>query len=393
MIPELRKKFNSEFTLDKYNAFLIELNSTLQYPPDFRVAETPIFLPAYLKNDLINACSDILNQLQNDEFKRRSENSIPNDLVVPDESTHPEFLQIDFAIYEYPDGSFLPKLVELQGFPTVYGYQFFLAQLIKKHFNIEDSYTPYFSSLDEQGYVSELRNTIVGGSDPENVILLEIQPEKQKTKIDFSATENILGITTVCISDVVQEGRKLFYKNNGKKIPIERIYNRVIFDDLKRNDIAFSFNFKDELDVKWISHPNWFFKISKYSLPLLKGKYVPECYFLNELSDFSDDLSNYVLKPLFSFAGHGVEVDLNKNILDEIEDPENYILQKKIEYAPLIKTPDENSKVEIRMMFLWDEEPLLVNNLVRMSKGKMMGVDFNKNKTWVGSTLALHSSR
>ena len=168
------------------------------------------------------------------------------------------------------------------------------------------------------------------------------------------------------------------------------IYNRVIFDDLKRINSAFSFNFKDELDVKWISHPNWFFKISKYSLPLLKGRYVPECYFLNELSGFPDDLSDYVLKPLFSFAGHGVEVDLNKKILDAIEDPENYILQKKIEYSPVIKTPDENSKVEIRMMYLWNEEPLLVNNLVRMSKGKMMGVDFNKNKTWVGSTLALH---
>jgi len=390
MIPELRKKFNSEFTLQKYDTFLNELNSSFEYPADFRVAETPIFLPADLKDELINACSDILEQIQNDEFKKRSENAIPKDLVVPNESAHPEFLQIDFAICENRDGSYMPKLIELQGFPTVYGYQYFLAQLIKKHFNIDEDYTPYFSSLDEQGYVSELRNVIVGESDPENVILLEIQPEEQKTKIDFSVTENLLGITTVCISDVVQEGRNLFYKNNGKTIPIEKIYNRVIFDDLKRNDIDFNFNFKDELNIKWISHPNWFFKISKYSLPLLKGKYVPECYFLNELSGLSDDLNNYVLKPLFSFAGHGVEVDPDKNIIDAIEDPENYILQKKIEYAPVIKTPDENSKVEIRMMFLWDEKPLLVNNLVRMSKGKMMGVDFNRNKTWVGSTLAFH---
>ncbi len=390
MIPELRTKFNSEFTLQKYDTFLNELNSAFQYPADFRVAETPIFLPADLKDELINACSDILKQIKTDEFKRRSENAIPKDLIIPNDSDHPEFLQIDFAICENPDGSYMPELIELQGFPTVYGYQLFLARLIKKHFNIDEGYTPYFSSLDEQGYVSELRNVIVGENDPENVVLLEIQPEKQKTKIDFSATENLLGITTVCISDVIQEGRNLFYNNNGKIIPIERIYNRVIFDDLKRNKITFSFNFKDELDIKWISHPNWFFKISKYSLPLLKGRYVPECYFLNELSGFSDDLSNYVLKPLFSFAGHGVEVDLNKKILDAIEDPENYILQKKIEYAPVIKTPDENSKVEIRMMFLWDDKPLLVNNLVRMSKGKMMGVDFNKNKTWVGSTLAFH---
>ncbi len=305
MIPEIRKKFNSEFSLHKYNAFLNELNTTFQYPPDFRIAETPIFLPAFLKNELINACDDILNQLQNDEFKKRSEKAIPKDLFVPDESAHPEFLQIDFAICENQDGSFFPKLIELQGFPTVYGYQFFLARLIKKHFNIEDNYTPLFNSLDEHGYVSELRNTIVGESDPENVILLEIQPEKQKTKIDFSATENLLGITTVCISDVVQQGRKLFYKYKGKTIPVERIYNRVIFDDLRRNDITFSFNFKDELDVKWISHPNWFFKISKYSLPLLRGKYVPECYFLNEFSGISDDLSKYVLKPLFSISSLG----------------------------------------------------------------------------------------
>jgi len=222
------------------------------------------------------------------------------------------------------------------------------------------------------------------------VILLEITPDKQKTRIDFAATEELTGISTVGIREIIQRGNKLFYKKNGKEIPVERIYNRVIFDDLKRNNINYNFDFKSDLNVKWVAHPNWFFKISKYSLPLLKGEFVPSCFFLHELNEYPTDLENYVLKPLFSFAGHGVEIDLNKNILDKIEDPENYILQQKIEYAPLIKTPDEYSKVEIRMMFIWIDKPVLVNNLIRISKGKMMGVDYNKNKTWVGSSSAFH---
>jgi hypothetical protein len=390
MIPDLREKYNSNFTQDIYNKFLNDLNSLFKYPADFRVAETPFFLPDYLKSELISACDDIIEQIQDKEFIRKSANAIPEDLIIPNESDHPEFLQIDFAICKSDDGSFIPKLIELQGFPTVYGYQYFLFKLLRKHFNIDKNLTPYFSSLTEESYKQELQKIVVGDSHPENVILLEIQPEKQKTKIDFVATEELLGINTVCISDVIQEKEKLFYVKDNKQIPIERIYNRVIFDELKRNDVSFSFNFKDDLDVKWISHPNWFFKISKYSLPLLKGKYVPDCFFLNELSYFNDDLSKYVLKPLFSFAGLGVEVDLTKEMLNSIEDPENYILQQKIEYEPVIRTSEENSKVEIRMMFLWDEKPLLANNLVRLSKGKMMGVDFNKNKTWVGSNLALH---
>ncbi|UCH65867.1 MAG: hypothetical protein JSW63_01665 [Ignavibacterium sp.] len=389
MIPELRSKFNSEFNDDTYQKFVRELNTHLKYPVDFRIAETPIFLPQELQSELVSACNQLLQQIQTDDFKKRSVNALPSHLEVPNEDSHPQFLQIDFAICK-DNGSFIPQLIELQGFPTVYGYQYYLAQLTKKYFDIEKELTPYFSSLDEASYTQKLKDIIISVCDVENVVLLEIKPEEQKTRIDFAATEELLGIAPVCISDVVQEGRKLFYKKNGKLVPIERIYNRVIFDELERGEVSFSFNFHDELDLKWIPHPNWFFKISKYSLPLLKGKYVPDCFFLNELSEYPDDLNNYVLKPLFSFAGHGVDVDLNEEKLKEIDDPENYILQKKIEYEPIIETPDERSKVEIRMMFIWDKEPMLVNNLVRMSKGKMMGVDFNKNKTWVGSSLALH---
>jgi len=389
MIPELRKKFNSDFNEETYQKFVQELNSTLRYPAEFRIAETPLFLSEEFKSELITACDPLLKQIQTDDFKKKSQNALPDNLKVPNEDDHPQFLQIDFAICK-ENGSYIPQLIELQGFPTVYGYQYYLSRLTKKYFNIDDELTPYFNSIDEESYIQNLKDIIIGDCDIENVILLEIQPEKQKTRIDFAATEKLLGISQVCITDVVQQGKKLYYKKYGRLIPIERVYNRVIFDELKRDNIEYKFNFNDELSLKWIPHPNWFFKISKYSLPMVKSKHVPDCFFLNELEEYPDDLHNYVLKPLFSFAGHGVQIDLTEEKLKEITDPANYILQKKIEYAPLIETPDEQSKVEIRLMFLWDKEPLLVNNLVRMSKGKMMGVDYNKNKTWVGSSLALH---
>jgi hypothetical protein len=57
-----------------------------------------------------------------------------------------------------------------------------------------------------------------------------------------------------------------------------------------------------------------------------------------------------------------------------------------------VQTPEGGTKAEIRMMFLWDksEAPVLVNNLVRMSRGKMLGVSYNKDAQWVGASLAYH---
>ncbi len=390
MIPELREQFNNSFNEQAYRNFLNELNSLFRYPADFRVSETPLFLSDELNQKLIDACNDITKQVRSLEFKEQSKYAVPESLLVPNEDDHPEFFQIDFAICKTADGEYIPRLVELQAFPTIYAYQYFFVKLLRKHFPVPDNFTPYYNNIDDEKYAELFRKTVLGECDPENVILLEITPEKQKTRIDFAATESLTGITTVGISKLIQRGRKLFYKKDGKEIPVERIYNRVIFDELLRSKIEHNIDFKSELDVKWAAHPNWFFRISKYSLPLLKGEFVPNCYFLDQVDELPNDLHNYVLKPLFSFAGHGVEIDLTKEMLKKIEDPQNYILQEKINYAPLIKTPDEYSKVEIRMMYLWNEEPLLVNNLIRMSKGKMMGVDYNKDKTWVGSSSAFH---
>jgi hypothetical protein len=390
MITELRKKFNSEFTQEKYEAFLNDINTLLKYPADFRISETPLFLSDDLKNKLLTACDELCRQVTSNDFKLKMKDAVPPHLHIPGETDHSEFFVFDFAICRNESGEYYPKLIELQGFPTLYGYQYFFEHKLKKHFNIPDNFTSYFGRITPEKYVEMLRDVIVGDADPANVILLEIEPEKQKTRIDFAATEKLIGVTQVCISDVIKHGKVLFYKKNGFEIPIERIYNRVIFDELSRTEKNFNFDLQEELNVKWIPHPNWFYKISKYSLPVLKGEFVPKCFYLRDLTSYPNDLENYVLKPLFSFAGLGVKIDVTKQMLDEIKDPEKYILQEKVEYAPLIETPDEFAKVEIRMMYFYDKEPILVNNLVRQSKGKMMGVDFNKNKTWVGGSAALH---
>jgi hypothetical protein len=390
MIKEIRKKFNADFSQPNYEKFLKFLDSVLKYPTDFRVAETPIFLSKELTNKLEHACADILHQITTDEFKSLSQNAIPKEFKLSGETDHPNFLQIDFAIAKDENGNLIPKLIELQGFPSLYCYQVFLNREIRKFFNIDKVFSCYFSGMNEKDYIELFKKIILEESNPENVILLEINPEKQKTRIDFAATEKLTGIKSVSITDLIKEGKNLFYKHKNKKIKIDRIYNRVIFDELIRKNIKLNFNIKDEINVTWVGHPNWFFKISKYSLPFLKGKYTSRCFFLNELEEYPDDLNNYVLKPLYSFAGHGVEIEVTKELLDKIEDKRNYILQEKIEYAELIETPEGNSKVEIRMMFLWKDKPILSNNLVRMSKGKMMGVDYNKNKSWVGSSLAYH---
>ncbi len=391
MITELRKKFNSEFSQENYKAFVNDLNTSFKYPVDFRISETPLFLSDELKNELLKACDELCSQLITKEFEINVKNATPPHLNIPGESDHPELFVFDFAICKNDSTSkFYPKLIELQGFPTLYAYQYFFERKIRDYFHISKNFTCYFNNVTPELYTKMLKEVIVADADPANVILLEIEPEKQKTRVDFAATEKLLGVSEVCISNVIKRGKVLYYKRNGKEIPIERIYNRVIFDELSRTDAKFNFNIQEDLNVKWIPHPNWFYKMSKFSLPILKGEFVPKCFYLQNLKTYPDDLHNFVLKPLFSFAGLGVKIDVTRELLDDIKDPENYILQEKVEYTPLIETPDELSKVEIRMMYIWKEKPILVNNLVRQSKGKMMGVDFNKNKTWIGGSTAFH---
>jgi hypothetical protein len=390
LIKEIRIPYNSAFTDELYKAFIDDLNTSAGVKLDFRICETPLFLSKDLTATLQKACFEIIEQLDTKEYREYAKAAIPEGLSVPNQADHPIFLQIDFAICEDGNGGYIPKLIELQGFPSLYGFQVYYDEVFQRHFEMPENYSGYYSGLDRESYLKLFKKTLLGDSKPENVILLEIEPDKQKTLIDFVVTEKYTGVKPVCITDVIKKGRKLYYKEGDREILIERIYNRAIYDELFRKEVKASFSFQDDLDVHWVGHPDWFFLISKYSLPYLKGQFVPECHFLSDLKEYPADLENFVLKPLFSFAGLGVEVDINKELLDSKTDRHNYILQRKIDYAPLILTPDGYSKCEIRMMFLWNDEPVLVNNLTRFSKGKMMGVDFNKNKLWVGSATAYH---
>jgi SSS family transporter len=388
----IREEFNRKFKPETYRAFIAEMSRYNRGAMDFRLCETPLFLSASMTQELVRACDTLVKQLTAPEFMKRLDAAVPEHLRVPNEDAHPTFLQIDFAIVRLPDGQLAPRLIELQGFPTLYAFQWLLDLKIREFFDIPQSLTPYFSGHSSESYLKHFKELLLGDAAPENVVLLEVQPHTQKTRIDFYCTEELTGVRTVCLTEVIKRNKKLYYKQNGTEIPIERIYNRVVFDELYKKQIEFGFRFQDELDVVWLNHPNWFMKISKYCLPLFQNEYVPKAYLLSDLETYPENLENYVLKPLFSFSGSGVEIDVTPQMLERIQDRRNYLLQEKVEYAPIVQTPEGGTKAEIRMMFLWDkaETPTLVNNLVRMSRGKMLGASYNKDAQWVGASLAYH---
>lgn len=393
MIKEIRDAFNESFTTEKYAEMNAYVDTEWNHATNFRVAETPVFLPDNLKKQLMEACAEINKVITQSNFKELTQNAINHpSLMVPNEDYHTRFLQMDFGICKDKNGDLIPQLIEIQGFPSLYFFQDLLSKAYAEYFNIPEEYSVYFDGLDSEKYIDLLREIIVGDFDPNNVVLLEIEPEKQVTAIDFYGAEHHLGIKVLCISEMKKRGKHLFYLDDrGNEVPIKRIYNRVIFDELNtRDDLKREFYFKDEVDVEWVGHPNWFFRISKYTMPLFKNKYVPECFYLNELENYPEDLENYVLKPLYSFAGTGVKLHITRADLDAIDDKENFILQKKVEYAPVIETPTGNAKCEIRMLMLWEsgkKEVRIVNNLVRLSKGEMVGVRYNRDKDWVGGSV------
>ncbi len=389
MNPDLRRAYNASFTPERYDRLQSWLEAQVDHPVDFRISETPLFLTEELTRELAQAAQEIAETVTSPSYLAQADRSIPPGLAVPNENAHTTFLQVDFAIAHGDDGRLIPQLIELQGFPSLYGFQWLLDQGFREAFDIPAGLTCYFDGLDELSYIETLRDIVVGDADPETVVLLEIEPEKQKTRADFCVTESLLGVPALDLSEVVERNGRLFYERDGREVPIRRIYNRVIFDELARKGLPVDL-FQRDLDVEWVGHPNWYFKISKFSLPFLKSRYAPPAWFLSDLNELPADLESYVLKPLYSFAGLGVELGPSAERLRGIADPENYVLQRRIEYAPCVETPDVPAKAEVRMMFVWKDRLRLINNLVRMSKGKMMGVDFNKERTWVGASLAYH---
>ncbi|MEJ7913274.1 MAG: hypothetical protein WKF70_08975 [Chitinophagaceae bacterium] len=395
MVPEIRRQYNSEFTPDKYAAFLRELNNIHPGQLDFRIAETPLFIPKEFIDKALEACESIVDTITEPEYKEWSNKALPQNLGLLNEGAHPQCIVFDYGICTNEAGELEPQLIELQGFPSMFAFQVFFAETHQRHFFQPAGYTPYLNGFTKDSYTELLRRIILGNSQPENVILLEIFPEKQKTRIDFSCTETLVGIKTVCLTALTREGKDLYYMNDGEKTQIERIYNRVIFDDLyhqPKEIQEMGSIFQQELNVEWIPHPAWFYRISKFTLPYINHPFVPPTRFLSDVDVLPTDLENYVVKPLFSFAGQGVIIDVTEEAIKKIEDPKNWILQKKVTYAPIIETPGEGAKAEIRLFYFWEPgtaRPLAANNLARLSKGKMVGVRYNKDKEWVGGTFCL----
>lgn len=393
MISKYRELFNTQFTEKKYQELKDDIASDFNYMPTFRLGETPFFISNELKEQLIEGSNEVIALIQDKTFKLLTNKSLELNHKVPNEDEHTTFLAIDFGICE-EGGVIIPKLIEVQGFPSLYNYQINLYEKFKNQYSFLSELTPFINNMEPQEYLEILEEAICNNHPKENVILLEIEPEKQNTKIDFYYCRRDIGIPIVCVTELIKKEKKLFYKNEkGDEILVKRIYNRVIFDELDlRTDLKLNFHFSDDLDVEWAGHPNWFFRISKFILPFLKGKYFIETTLLSELKEIPEDLENYVLKPLFSFSGTGVIFHVKKEDIEAVVEKELYILQKKVNYIPIVQSPDGKVKAEVRVLCVWKKEdasPTLLCNLVRLSRGEMIGVKFNKDKDWVGGTLGL----
>lgn len=395
MVTTIRQQYNAAFTPEKYQNYLHELHA--KYGEDslnFRVAETPIFVNKEFTSKMLNACESIVDVITQSNFIEQSNKAIPANVRVPNDKPFTEFIAFDFGVCENEQGELEPQLIEMQGFPTLFAYQIFHDAVTRKYFDIPNNYSAFLNGLNPETYTQLLKDIIVGNENPENVILLEIFPYQQKTKIDFYCTKELLGIEPVCITELIKEGKDVFYLKDGIKTQVKRIYNRVIFDDLQQQTPEVQEKGKillEELNVDWIPHPNWFYRVSKYTLPFIHNAFVPATTFLNQLQNIPNDLENYVLKPLFSFAGQGVVIDVTLADIEKITDKENWILQRKVKYADVVKTPDGAAKAEIRIFYFWkngEPRPIATNNLARLSKGKMIGVRYNKDKEWVGGSLA-----
>ncbi len=396
MIESIRQAFNSAFTVEQYADFLNDLHTEFGYVIPFRVAETPVFFPETLAQRLFEASADIVKVLTQPDFKALSAGAVPPAFHVPGETDHTLFLAIDFAVCKDEAGELTPQLIELQGCPSLYYYQPWLAQKFKQHYPlIDDAFSVFPGEMTEAAYYELLKTEVLGDHEPENVIILEIEPEKQNTNIDFLCTEAKIDVKAICVSAVIPEGDKLYYFREGVKTQIKRIYNRLIFDEYaQRTDIRGPWDPTMPADIEWAGHPNWFFRISKHTMPLIDSPFVPKTWYLDQLETIPSDLENYVLKPLFSFSGAGVMFNVTREDVDAVEDRSNYILQRKVQYAPVIATPDGQAKCEVRLLYVWPEaaaEPIPVLNLVRLSKGDMIGVKYNMEKTWVGGTVGFFS--
>lgn len=401
MHPGFRRAFNAAFTDDLYRRQAETLATRAGAAAGFRLAETPVFLTKDLENQLVTTAKELVAELSDPGHMAAMKAHIPPEWNAPGMEALPEVAQVDLAVVEDASGRLVPRLIELQGFPSLSAFEVLQSDVWGECLKgipglPETAWSPYFSGLSREGFLDLFRRTIVGRHDPERVVLLDLHPGKQKTYVDFAATKKLLGVDAVDPRDLVKEGRRLFRVSDGKRVPVERIYNRVVFDELIKENAALPFDYRDPLDVTWVPHPNWYWAWSKASIPLLSHPAIPKATVLSALATIPADVKErYVLKPLFSFAGGGVNVEPTRADVERIPASERdaWCLQEKISYAPCVAAADGGGvKVEVRMMFYRPEGESRLTlglNLCRLSRGKMLGVDFNKDFTWVGSSVAI----
>jgi hypothetical protein len=400
MLQPYRDQFNSRFSTAEYTDLLARLDEQTRSHVEFPVCETPCFFSRAQLDEFADTGRELTHQLLGQPgYMRDSEQSIPDRYRVPNEDSHPHFMTVDFGLARAEDGSLRPKLVELQAFPSVFGYQDILSRQYIESYKLQPDLRWHLGGHDEQSYWEILRKVIVGGHDPENVVLAEIDPEHQKTLPDFHVYEDRLKITTVDVAKLRKEGNRLYYERAGRWVPIYRIFNRAIVDEMERKNVKLPFDYRDELDVEWAGHPNWYFRISKFSLPYLNHPSVPRAVFLDDwfagrgTEGLPQDRDRLLLKPLYSFAGKGIQFAPADEELRAIPvaDRHLYLLQERVNFEPVIQTPYGLTQAEIRVMYVWPDggalEPVI--SLVRLGRGLMMGVDHNHGQRWVGGSAAL----
>jgi hypothetical protein len=397
MIRSLRSAYNAAYTDDKYQEYRRRLEARGRAPIPFRLAESPVFLPPELRDEMVAASLEIFRQLSTPEALERSKAAVPKRFDVPGCDPLPAFAVTDFAIAAGDGGRLEPKLIELQAFPTLYAFQVAQSEELARLCPDGESLGWCLSGLNTVSYWKTVGDTILDGLPSENVVLLDLDPPHQKTAIDFAFTQQFWGVRAADPSEIEKRGRQLWYTCEGRPTRILRIYNRLIFDELDATGRKLPFDLTEPLEVSWAGHPNWYFRWSKHCLPDLRHPAVPEAVLLSDLKAPPADLERWVLKPLFSFAGSGVKIDVTAQDLAAVPEEQrpHTLLMRKVDYAPAIETTDGNfSKVEVRVMFVWkDGRPLPVTTLARLSQGKMMGVNYNKDKTWVGSSGCLWPAR
>ncbi|MBA3269989.1 MAG: hypothetical protein H0T71_05710 [Acidobacteria bacterium] len=391
MIPALRQRFNASWSESQYAALMAHLQHHTSGRIEFPISETPCFFPRMLVDQLAAIGTELIQQSMTGDAAAAAADVVPDRFRGAVSEPHPTFLQVDFGLVRTPTGLIEPRLVELQAFPSLYGFQMALAEAYSASFAMPAGTDEYVNSMTRDSFRALLQQAITNNHDPREVVLMEIDPERQKTRPDFVMTEKLWGVRTVDTEDIVKNGRELFYRRDGALTRIRRVYNRVIPDELVRRNVALPFDYRDDLDVEWTGHPEWYFRVSKFSIPFLRHPAVPRTWFLHDVHGLPDAREKLLLKPLFSFAGGGIIFAPTDEQLAAIpsDQRDQYILQERMSFEPVIDTPYGRTQAEIRMMFVWTDRLQAVLPLIRMGRGQMMGVDHNKGLRWVGASAGL----